>query len=206
MLSFDVLAMDRREFASAAALVAGIPHAAISAEAKGDLNADGRDDWAGFVEQVNPARPERITTRQLYVLTQTATGSYSLAVQSGPEDLPERGTSETGFAEDMTIQNGMLSFKDRNVWRGCSSAVVFKFRFYKNDWRLVGATFTETNNAEDSGRSLSIDKNMLTGIEETSLDGRLTGRYKDTPRIFLLKDFDRYKDLFGRQRKVRSVC
>lgn len=207
MLSFNTAAMEKRVFASPAALVAGIPHAVIGVEAKGDLNADGRDDWAGFVQNVNLISEARGTTRQLYILLQTAAGSYVLAVQSAPEDLPERGTSENAFGEDMTIENGMLSFKDRNLWRGCSVSDVYKFRFYKNDWRLVGVTSTETNNNVDvSGRSQSIDLNLLTGAEEISLDERVTSRHKHKPRIFLLRDFNRYKDLFRRIGKTASVC
>jgi hypothetical protein len=60
----------------------------VSVEAKGDLNADGLEDWAGVVHR---QPPDVAPTYQLYVLLRQPAGGYQLAVTTKEEQIAGMG-------------------------------------------------------------------------------------------------------------------
>lgn len=60
----------------------------LSAEAKGDLNGDGAEDWVGVLH----SKPvDAAPTYQLFVLVRTSDGRYRVAVKTQPAEIPGMG-------------------------------------------------------------------------------------------------------------------
>ena len=56
----------------------------LSVEARGDLNGDGLEDWAGVVHR---QKPDASPTYQLYVLLRQPQGGYHLVQKSKEEEI-----------------------------------------------------------------------------------------------------------------------
>jgi hypothetical protein len=74
----------------------------VSAEAKGDLNGDGLEDWSGVILR---EKSETLRTAQLYVLLQRPQGRFRVAGKSREEEIAGMGCCWT---EDVRISRSSV--------------------------------------------------------------------------------------------------
>lgn len=182
-----------QRFPSVQAFIESLPQGSANAEnGYGDLAGAGRRDWAAVV---NLQDPEIGSARQLVVLAQQADGSYRVAAQ-GPVLSTDGGTAHHGLG-DLRIQQGSMFVSWYWNWHGCGGGSTQQIKFYKNEWRVIGAEFSraasiETPNGQDAGDAIRISHNLLTGavvIRLTPAQGKpRTSRFKHKPSIVLLDD------------------
>lgn len=161
------------------------------AEGYGDLAGAGRRDWAGVV--LFDDHDEH--SRQIVVLTQNADGSYQVAAQSGVEST--FGGTGHHELESVELQNGSIFTEWSWSWHGCGGGSIQQIKFYKGQWRVIGAEFRQANSVEtsdgyDVGDSATLSHNLITGtaiIHFTPKGGkpRLITR-KLAPEVILLDD------------------
>jgi hypothetical protein len=158
----------------------------LSVEAKGDLNNDGREDWAGVIlrEQGDFNR-----TNQLYVLLRQPDGGFRVAEKSREEQIAGMGCC---WVEDVKIDRSSIYIQNNAKTAVTMEAATHQFKFYKNQWRLVGVKIVYTNQSTDAASETAI--NFLTGavIEKKwkGEDKPTIKRRKKKFGRFLLKDFD----------------
>ena len=153
-----------QRFRSVEDFVKSTPHASADQQkGYGALTGVGQRDWAGvvFVED-----PEAGSTRQLVVLAQQRDGSYEVAAQ-GPVESTDGGTGHFSL-DEVRIKQGSLFVSWSSSWHGCGEGSTQQIKFYKNQWRVVGAEFsqstsTETSDGYDVGDSATMSHNLLTG-------------------------------------------
>lgn len=158
----------------------------LSVDAKGDLNGDGLEDWSGVILR---EKSDSQQTSQLYVLLQQPQGGYRVAEKSREEAIAGMGCCWT---EDLRINRSSVYIQNNVKTAPTMEAATHQFKFYKNEWRLVGVKIYYINHVTDM--STETDMNLLTGlvIEKKSKGDRnlTTRRKKKTFGRFLLKDFD----------------
>jgi hypothetical protein len=168
----------------------------LSFEAKGDLNGDGLEDWAGVIYR----RPtDASPTDQLYVLLRLTRGGYRVAEKSKQEEVPGTGCC---YVEDLQIRGASIYIQDNVKTDGAMEAVTHQFKFYKGNWRLVGIKIYRTDFNPTVPASIDTDMNLLTG---SVIEKRQIGDNKPVVRsrrkkfaTYLLKDFD-FSNKFGNQ-------
>lgn len=160
-------------------------------EGYGDLAGAGRRDWAG--EVLFDDQGEH--SRQIVVLTQNADGSYQVAAQSGVEST----FGGTGHHEldSVTVQNGSVFTEWSWSWHGCAGTATQQIKFYKGQWRVIGAEFKQSNSVEtadgyDVGDSATLSHNLITGAAIIHFTPRM-GKPRDVkrqhaPEVILLDD------------------
>jgi hypothetical protein len=164
----------------------------LSVEARGDLNGDGLDDWAGVVHrQKSGASP----TYQLYVLLLQPKGGYQLAQTSREQEIAGMGCC---WVEDLRISRSSIYIQNNAKTATTMEAATHQFKLYKGEWRLIGIRIYYTDHSSDV--STDTDMNVLTGaiIERTRKgDGKATvSRRHKKFGVYLLKDFD-FLNTFG---------
>jgi hypothetical protein len=161
----------------------------LEIQTKGDLNGDGREDWAGVIER---KKLDSERTHQLYVLLQLVQGGYNVADKSKEEEIPGTGCC---WIEGLEIRNSSIYIQNNSKAVGESmEAVTYQFKLYKGEWRLVGAKVYYTDFRADPPNTIDTDMNLLTGsVMEKRQKGDekpLTKTRRKRFRVYLLKDFD----------------
>jgi hypothetical protein len=155
-------------------------------EAKGDLNNDGLEDWSGVVRH---DKPNSQGTQQLYVLLRQPEGGYRVAEKSRAEEIAGMGCC---WMEDLRIERSSIYIQNNAKTAATMEAVTHQFKFYKNEWRLIGARIYHIDHPTDV--ATETDMNLLTGAV---IEKRWKGEHKPAIKRrkkpfgrFLLKDFD----------------
>ncbi|HWS52834.1 MAG TPA: hypothetical protein VN228_01795 [Pyrinomonadaceae bacterium] len=158
----------------------------LSVEARGDLNGDGLEDWAGVIQR---RKPDASQTSQLYVLLRAGRGGYRVAERS--KEAPVSGTG-CCWVEDLRITRSSIYVQHNAKSGDAMEAVTYQFKLYRGEWRQVGRKIYRTDRASDT--ATDTDVNLLTGavIEKRQTgDGRpATRRRRERFPARLLSDFD----------------
>ena len=168
----------------------------LSVQAKGDLNGDGRVDWAGVIrgQQVDSS-----PTYQLHVLLRLRQGGYHVAVKSKEEEIPGMGCC---WVENLEIRRSSIYVQNNAKTVSIMEAVTHQFKLYKGEWRLVGIRIYHTDFSPDAQATVDTDMNLLTG---SVIEKRQEGDHKPVIKsrrkkfaTYLLKDFD-FSTRFGNE-------
>jgi len=127
----------------------------LSADAKGDLNGDGLEDWSGVILR---EKSDVVRTSQLYVLLQQPQGGYRVAEKSLEEQIAGMGCCWT---EDLKISRSSIYIQNNAKTAATMEAATHQFKFYKNEWRLVGVKIYYVDHSTDM--ATETDMNLLTG-------------------------------------------
>jgi hypothetical protein len=139
----------------------------VLAEATGDINADGIDDWVGLVLTERP--PDNF--QRVLVLTTNATGRLGLTGAS----LESRYYNDCGGNcwTEILIENGNF-FISRSTKGGSGNFVEkLQFRRYRNAWRLVGLKTYRIDTVNDI--TTATDDNLLSGRLVTTVTHGISG-------------------------------
>jgi hypothetical protein len=153
-----------QRFPSIDAFVKSLPQGQANVAAGyGDLTGAGRRDWAGVVSLQDPDEGHAL---RVVVLSQQADGSYRLAAQ-GPLQTGDGGTGHHSL-DAVDIKRGSVFVSWSWSWHGCAGGVTQQIKFYKDQWRMIGAEFnqstpTVTDDGYDLGDSATLSNNLLTG-------------------------------------------
>ena len=163
-------------------------------DARGDLNGDGLEDWAGVIER---KKPESSSTSQLYVLLRLAQGGYRIAEKSKEVENSGNGCC---YVDNLEIKQSSIYIQDNAKSGDIREAATHQFKLYKGEWRLIGVRIFYLNMSSDA--STETDMNLLTGAV---IEKRQKGENKPITRnryqkfaTSLLKDFD-FDGRFGTQ-------
>ncbi|MCA1576038.1 MAG: hypothetical protein LC794_01585 [Acidobacteria bacterium] len=158
----------------------------LSVDAKGDLNGDGLQDWAGVILR---EKSDLLRTSQLYVLLQQPQGRYRVAEKSLEEQIAGMGCCWT---EDLKIIRSSIYIQNNAKTAATMEAATHQFKLYKNEWRLVGVKIYYIDHSTDV--ATETDMNLLTGAV---IEKNWKGENKPTAKRrqnafgrFLLKDFN----------------
>ncbi len=158
----------------------------LSLEARGDLNADGLEDWAGVIERQTS---DTSSTSQLYVLLRLPQGGYRVAEKSREETIGGMGCC---WVEDLRISRSSIYIQDNAKTAGTMEAVTHQFKLYQGEWRLIGVRVFNLDVSADA--SIETDMNLLTSsVIEKRQKGENKPAAKSRRRRFaarLLKDFN----------------
>ncbi|HEX8143438.1 MAG TPA: hypothetical protein VF553_12630 [Pyrinomonadaceae bacterium] len=164
----------------------------LSAEARGELNGDGLEDWAGVIQR---QKSESTATTQLYVLLRTGQGGYRVAEKSKEEQIAGMGCC---WVENLEINRSSIYIQNNAKTASTMEAATHQFKLYKGEWRLVGLRIYYTDLSSDA--STETDMNLLTG---SVIEKRQQGENRPVTRnrrkrfsTYLLKDFD-FSNGFG---------
>ncbi|MBC7909167.1 MAG: hypothetical protein H7Y30_01620 [Pyrinomonadaceae bacterium] len=173
----------------------------LSLKARGDLNGDGLEDWAGVIRR-QPA--DASPTYQLYVLLRQAQGGYRVAEKSIEEEIPGMGCC---WAESLEIRRNSIYIQNNAKTVSVMEAVTHQFKLYQGEWRLVGIRTYYTDFTPDAEGTVDTDMNLLTGLvieKKQKGDGKpMTKNRRRTFATYLLKDFD-FSPGFGNEEP--SAC
>jgi hypothetical protein len=166
----------------------------LSFEAKGDLNDDGLEDWAGVINRKH-AEPSR--TDQLYVLLRLRQGGYRVAEKSKEEEIP--GTGCCGV-ESLEIRRSSIYIQNNVKTDGKMTATTHQFKLHNGAWRLVGMKTYQTDFNPAVLATIDSEVNLLTGsvIEKRQKgdDKPVIMRRRKRFATYLLKNFD-FSHRFG---------
>jgi hypothetical protein len=166
----------------------------LGAEARGDLNGDGLEDWAGVIHRQPAGSPQ---TYQLYVLLRSGQ-SYRVAEKS--KEAPVAGAG-CCWVEDLRISRASIYIQNNAKTASTMEAATHQFKLYKGEWRLVGVKIFYTDQGSDA--STDTDMNLLTGeVIEKKQKGEsrpATRRRRQKFSTHLLKNFDFYNG-FGTEK------
>ncbi|HYY57389.1 MAG TPA: hypothetical protein VE842_08650 [Pyrinomonadaceae bacterium] len=168
----------------------------LSVEAKGDLNGDRLEDWAGVIHrQKSSSSP----TYQLYVLLRLSQGGYRIAEKSKEAEIAGAGCC---WVENLEIRRSSIYVQNNAKTASTMEAATHQFKLYKGEWRLVGIRIYYTDLSPDAPATTDTDMNLLTGsVIEKRQKGEnrpITKRRHKKFAIYLLKDFDFYNG-FGNE-------
>ncbi|MET0621819.1 MAG: hypothetical protein ABW250_02455 [Pyrinomonadaceae bacterium] len=164
----------------------------LSLEARGDLNGDGLDDWAGVIER---RKADSSSTSQLYVLLRLPQGGYRVAEKSKEERIAGMGCC---WVEDLKISRSSIYIQNNAKTAATMEAATHQFKLHRGEWRLIGVRIFYLDVGSDD--STETDMNLLTG---SVVEKRQKGEHKPTTKsrrrrfaTRLLKDFD-FSNGFG---------
>jgi hypothetical protein len=160
----------------------------LSVEARGDLNGDGLEDWAGVIErQKSGSSP----TTQLYVLLRLREGGYRVAEKSKEAPIAGAGCC---WVESLEISRSSLYIQNNAKTATTMEAATHQFKLYQGKWRLVGLRIYYDDHGSNAPRTTETDMNLLTGsvIEKKQKGENRPTTYKRHKKftVSLLKDFD----------------
>ena len=124
-------------------------------EARGDLNGDGREDWAAEISY----QDGDVNSRRLMILIKNEQGAYVVAALSKPEILPRT------FIEAMEIGQSTL-YVSESFPGDHPQASEAKVRYYRGTWAVIGTTITTYYSKSD--KATTEDTNLLTGARITT--------------------------------------
>jgi hypothetical protein len=164
----------------------------LSAQAKGDLNGDGLEDWAGVIQRGEAGSSP---TYQLYVLLQAGQSGYRVAERSKEAPIPGMGCC---WMENLEIKRSSIYIQNNAKTATTMEAATHQFKLYNGEWRLVGVRIYDIDQSTDV--STETDMNLLTG---SVIEKKQKGERKPTTRsrrkkfsTSLLKDYD-FNNGFG---------
>ena len=164
----------------------------LSLEARGDLNGDGLEDWAGVIHR---QRSNTSSTSQLYVLLRLRQGGYRVAVKSKESPVAGMGCC---WVEDLRISRASIYIQNNAKTAGTMEAATHQFKLYQGEWRLIGVRIFYLDVGSDA--STETDMNLLTGsVKEKRQKGEnkpMTRSRRQRFATHLLKDFD-FSNGFG---------
>jgi hypothetical protein len=164
----------------------------LSVEAKGDLNDDGLEDWAGVIQR---EKSDSISTTQLYVLLRSSQGNFRVAEKSKEEQIAGMGCC---WVEDLKIRRSSIYIQNNAKTASTMEAATHQFKLYKGVWRLIGLRIYYVDLSSDA--STDTDMNLLTGsVIEKKQKGEnkpITKNSRKKFSTYLLKDFD-FSNGFG---------
>jgi hypothetical protein len=160
--------------------------AKLAVEAKGDLNGDGLEDWAGVILRGETGSSP---TYQLYVLLRSGQSGYRVAEKSKEAPVAGMGCC---WVENLEIKRSSIYIQNNAKTASTMEAATHQFKFYNGEWRLVGVRIYDIDQSTDT--STETDMNLLTGsvIEKKQKGERKPAtrrRSKKFPTSFL-KDYD----------------
>ncbi len=158
-------------------------------EARGDLNGDGLEDWAGVLER---KKSDSSSTTQLYVLLRLPQGGYRVAEKSKEQKIAGMGCC---WVEALEIRRSSIYIQNNAKTHITMEAAFHQFKLYQGEWRLIGVRdyyLDHDPGSEDA--SVETDMNLLTG---SVIEKRQKGENKPTIRrrnkkfaSYFLKDFN----------------
>lgn len=164
----------------------------LDLEARGDLNGDGLDDWAGVIHR---ERADSSATTQLYLLLRLPQGGYHVAEKSKEEKIAGMGCC---WVEDLRISRSSIYIQNNAKTAGTMEAATHQFKLQQGKWRLVGVKIFYLDLSSDA--STETDMNLLTGAV---IEKRQKGEHRPKTRsrrqrfaTHLLQDFD-FSNGFG---------
>jgi hypothetical protein len=164
----------------------------LSMEARGDLNDDGLEDWAGVIER---KKLDSSSTSQLYILLRLREGGYRVAEKSKEEVNAGTGCC---WVENLEISRSSVYIQNNAKTGSTMEAATHQFKLYKGEWRLIGLKIYHTDLSSDT--STETDINLLTGsVIEKRQKGEskpITKNRRQKISTYLLKDFD-FSNGFG---------
>ena len=164
----------------------------LSVEARGDLDGDGLEDWAGVISRQGPSAAQ---SYQLYVLLRLRQGGYRVAEKTGESPIPGTGCC---WVEDMTISRASLYVQSNAKTASTMEAATHQFKLHRGEWRLVGVRVYHIDQPRDE--AVETDMNLLTGLViEKRQKGEArptTARRRQRFPASRLKDFD-FRNGFG---------
>ena len=159
----------------------------LSIEAKGDLNGDGLEDWAGVIERKRPYP----STEQLYVLLRAGQSGYRIAEKSQEAEIPGTGCC---WVDDLQIKNSSVYIKNFAKAREGIETATHQFKLHQGKWRLIGLTLSTA--APETDDSTDTDMNLLTGLvieKKQKGEGKpVVNRRKKRFPVSFLKDYNFY--------------
>ncbi len=184
---------DTARFRDVAAFLASIPHANAeqSQIAKGDLNADGREDVAVVVATTTSNKDGETRAHQLFVLLQEPTGGLRVVAASQRVDQVGAGCC---WVEGLEIRNQSVYIQN-NAKTACSmEAATHQFKQYAGVWRLIGHKVVYLELCDGKDATKEEDSNLLTGKTIVSTRAgdkpkRTSSKQRSFP-VALLTDFD----------------
>lgn len=172
----------------------------LALEARGDLNGDGLEDWAGVIHRRKSNPP---STSQLYVLLRLRRGGYRVAERSKEE--PAAGTG-CCWVENLEIRRSSIYVQNNAKTAVSMQAATHQFKLYTGGWRLIGVRVHDVD--LDSDVSVETDMNLLTGsvIEKRQQGDNKpeTGRRRRRFAASFLKDFDFHNGFGIESKRVRQ--
>ena len=166
----------------------------VNIEARGDLNGDGLEDWAGVIHRQNP---NSLPTYQLYVLLRLSQGGYRIAEKSKEEEIAGTGCC---WVENLEINRSSIYIQNNAKTASTMEAATHQFKLYRGEWRLIGVRIYYTDLSPDAPATTDTDINLLTG---SVIEKRQKGENKPMTKsrhkkiaTYLLKDFD-FSNGFG---------
>jgi hypothetical protein len=168
----------------------------LSVQAKGDVNEDGLEDWAGVINR-RPA--DSSATYQLFVFLQVRNGGYHLAEKSREEEIPGMGCC---WVESLEISGASVYIQNNGKTGDTMEAATHQFKLYRGEWRLVGLKISYTDFRPKLTAENDTEMNLLTGLvveKRQKGDNKpvVTKRRRKFAK-YLLKDFDFSGD-FGKK-------
>lgn len=158
-------------------------------EARGDLNGDGLEDWAGVLER---KKSDSSSTTQLYVLLRLPQGGLRVAEKSKEQKIAGMGCC---WVEAVEIRQSSIYIQNNSKTHVTMHAAFHQFKLYQGEWRLIGVRdyyLDHDPGSEDA--SVETDMNLLTGsVIEKRQEGDNKPVIKSRRKKFatyLLKDFD----------------
>lgn len=173
----------------------------LSVEAKGDLNGDGLEDWAGVIQR---QKSDVESTTQLYVLLRLAQGGYRVAEKSKEAPIAGMGCC---WVESLEISRSSIFIQNNAKTAATMEAATHQFKLYKGEWRLIGLKIFYDDRGSGTEVSTETDMNLLTGAV---IEKKQRGENKPVTRTrqkkfstYFLKDFDFYNG-FGTEEDART--
>jgi hypothetical protein len=162
----------------------------VSVEAKGDLNSDGLEDWAGVIQR---QKADGAPTTQLYVLLRTQQGGYRVAEKSMEAPVAGAGCC---WVESLEINRSSIFIQNNAKTATTMEAATHQFRLYQGQWRLIGLKIYYDDHGTDNPHSTDTDMNLLTGsviVKKQKGENRpVTKKSRKKFSTYLLKDFNFY--------------
>jgi len=160
----------------------------LSVQAKGDLNGDGLEDWAGVIQRGETGSSP---TYQLYVLVRSGQSGYRVAEKSKEAPIPGMGCC---WVENLEIKRSSIYIQNNAKTASTMEAATHQFKLYRGEWRLVGVRIYDIDQSSDT--STETDMNLLTGsvIEKKQKGERkpIASSRRKKFSTSLLKDYDFY--------------
>ena len=141
---------------------------------------------------------------RIIVLLQKSPGHYELAGNSRPFSSTDSAGNVANF--DIEIKKATFYVSFRSYARRCVTSSRAQFRLEGKQWRMIGATYRESNTTDSKVAPwYTQDANLVTGEEILIVKGSVKERRKFSPLIFDLREFPlEYNKAF--RTKPRAVC
>jgi len=160
----------------------------VSVEAKGDLNGDALEDWAGVIQR---QKADVQQTTQLYVLLRLSQGGYRVAEKSMEAPVSGAGCC---WVESLEINRASIFIQNNAKTATTMEAATHQFKLYQGEWRLIGVKIYYDDHGTNTSLTTETDMNLLTGsviIKKQKGENKpVTRKNRKKFSTRLLKDFN----------------